>query len=80
MEISARVQPSHKVEAAFTCLQMFALHVRLAVGGLGQGERLAEHGLVLDISRQTSPGVRHSTLVHQLQRVREDKTRVNEEL
>lgn len=52
---------------------MFALHVWLAVGSLGQGERLAEHGLVLDISHQTSTSIRHSTLVHQLQHVRERK-------
>lgn len=53
--------------AAFTCLQVFALHVRLAVGRLGQRERLAEHRLVLDVSHQTTTRVRHSTLVHQLE-------------
>lgn len=53
--------------AAVTCLQVFALHVRLAVGRLGQRERLAEHRLVLDVSHQTSTSVRHSTLVHQLE-------------
>lgn len=52
--------------AAVTCLQVFALHVRLAVGRLGQRERLAEHCLVLDVSHQTSASIRHGTLVHQL--------------
>lgn len=53
--------------AAFTCLQVFALHVRLAVGRLGQRERFAEHRLVLDVSHQTTTRICHSTLVHQLE-------------
>lgn len=45
---------------------MLALHVGLAVGGLGQRERLAEHRLVLDVPHQTAARIRHGALVHQL--------------
>lgn len=38
----------------------------LAIGGLGQRERLAEHRLVLDVPHQTAARVRHSALVYQL--------------
>lgn len=52
--------------AALTCLQVLALHVGLAVGGLGQREWLAQHRLVLDVPHQGGAGIRRSTLVHQL--------------
>lgn len=57
---------------------MFALHVGLAVGGLGQRQRLAEHRLVLDVPHQAAAGVRHGALVHQLhvQNKRNLKSRV----
>lgn len=45
---------------------MLALHVGLAVGGLGQREWLAEHRLVLDVPHQTAARIRHGALVHQL--------------
>lgn len=65
--VEKKQNPSRPVvAAALTCLQVLALHVGLAVGGLGQCERLAEHRLVLDVPHQTAARVRHGALVHQL--------------
>lgn len=52
--------------AALTCLQVLALHVRLAVGGLGQRQWLAQHRLVLDVPHQAAAGIRRGALAHQL--------------
>lgn len=41
--------------------------MRLAVRGFGQGERFAEHSLVLDVSHQAAASVGHGSLVHHLQ-------------
>ena len=57
----------HSTNPPPTCLQVFTLHVRLAVGGLGEGERLAEDRLVLHVL-QHAPAcrVRHRSLVQHL--------------
>lgn len=47
-----------------TRLYGLALHVRLAVGGLGEGERLAEDRLVFDVPHQGTACVCRRALAH----------------
>ena len=57
-------QNGNVTSGLLTCLQRFALHVGLAVGGLGQCERFTQNGLVLDVTQQAR--VHHGALAQHL--------------
>ena len=64
MKMIRSQQNGNVTSGLLTCLQWFALHVGLAVGGLGQCERFTQNSLVLDVTQQAR--VHHGALAQHL--------------